>query len=91
MIGVAENDLCAKVFQNVLRDGLDRPSRAAWHERRRLHRPMRGFDSRKSCRSGVGLDGEGKGHESMVLKSLTVRLPRQESSMVNLECGTGKA
>src|SRR3954470_6524294 len=70
VIGIPQNDLRAeifrtKIFQDVLRDSLDRASRADRHESRGIHRAMRGVDAAKTGRAGLGLDGERKSHKSL--------------------------
>ena len=55
VIGIAQNDLRAQVFQNVLRDGFHRPSRAHRHECRGFHGAVRGVDAGLSGQGRLGL------------------------------------
>ena len=49
VIGVAEDDLGARLAYALLRQGLDRPLRADRHERRRLDGAVRGADRAGAC------------------------------------------
>ena len=62
MVGIAQDNLGAQLFQDVLRNGFDRPSGAHRHERGRLYRAVGGGDARLAGRAGLELDGEWKSH-----------------------------
>src|SRR5260370_5917776 len=53
MIGVGEKNLCAEIFEGLLRNSLDRPGRAHGQERRRINRAMRCVQPPKTRAAGV--------------------------------------
>src|SRR5215469_4367442 len=66
MVGIAQNDLRAQLFQDVLRDSLYRSRSAARHKRRSFDRAVRALDAAKARWTGLSLDGEKLGHIDMV-------------------------
>src|SRR5258708_31932947 len=76
MIGVAQNDLRAQLFQNVLRDGLHRARGAARHEGRRFDHAVNGLDVAEARRAGLGFNCEGQWHEQYGTSSVSSRAKR---------------
>ena len=74
MVGIAQNDLRAQVFQNVLRHGFYGSGSADRHECRRVHIPMSSVNAGLAGRTGMGLDCEGESHMNMVPKGFAPKL-----------------
>jgi hypothetical protein len=62
MIGVAEDDLRAEFFEQVLRDGFHRPDGADRHEDWRFHLPVRKLKASGAGEAVSGVEGEGERH-----------------------------
>src|SRR5215468_1055111 len=58
MVGVAENDLRAQLFQHILRNALHRSSSSHRHEDRRLHLAVGGNDPSRACSARLGIRDE---------------------------------
>src|SRR5215471_14921846 len=58
MVGVAENDLRAQLFQHILRNALHRSSSSHRHEDRRLHLTVRCDDSPCACGARLSIRDE---------------------------------
>src|ERR1051325_8297518 len=66
MVGIAKNDLRSQLFNDVLRNGLDRACGAHGHKGRRFDITVRGKDARQARGAGLGLNSEGKDHVNML-------------------------
>ena len=69
MVGVAENDLGAQFFEDVLGNGLHRRDGADGHEDRRFDLAMRRDDASGASAAIASFDGEGEGHCSILPKA----------------------
>src|SRR5262249_21366340 len=58
MVGVAENDLRAQLFQHILRNALHRSSSSNRHKYRSLHLTVRCDDASRACGTRLGFDDE---------------------------------
>ena len=65
VIGIAQNDLRAQTFKDVLRNGLYCPCCSYRHEGRSFYRAVRCMDAGHAGRAGLGLDGERQSHKSL--------------------------
>ncbi len=62
MIGIAQKNLDAEFFENVLRDSFNSSSSAYWHEHWSFDLAMRRTQATAAGRAGVGLNSELNGH-----------------------------
>ncbi len=72
MVGIAEEELNAQFFQQMLRDSLDRALGADRHEDRRLDRSVRERQSRPAPGAARFVDLKLQGHLMIVMRGLVL-------------------